>query len=156
NLVAVVSPNEWEVISAAQAVADDTKWTDWAGLPGSENLTKTLRKHDWGAPSESKGNSTGVTAALANSAKTISGSYEQPYVRHAPIGPFVAVADVRRDGTATVWTHSAQSQGLCARLANMLGASVEKVVVRWLEHSGQYGRTTLGGDGAEADAVILS
>jgi CO/xanthine dehydrogenase Mo-binding subunit len=33
---------------------------------------------------------------------------------------------------------------------------VGKVVVRWLEHSGQYGRTTLGGDGAEADAVILS
>jgi CO/xanthine dehydrogenase Mo-binding subunit len=30
------------------------------------------------------------------------------------------------------------------------------VVVRWLEHAGQYGRTTLGGDGAEADAVILS
>jgi CO/xanthine dehydrogenase Mo-binding subunit len=30
------------------------------------------------------------------------------------------------------------------------------VVVRWLEHSGQYGRTTFGGDGAEADAVILS
>jgi len=33
---------------------------------------------------------------------------------------------------------------------------VEKVVVRWLEHSGQYGRTTLGGDGAEGDAAILS
>jgi CO/xanthine dehydrogenase Mo-binding subunit len=30
------------------------------------------------------------------------------------------------------------------------------VVVRWLEHAGQYGRTTFGGDGAEGDAVILS
>jgi CO/xanthine dehydrogenase Mo-binding subunit len=37
-----------------------------------------------------------------------------------------------------------------------LSIPAEKVVVRWLEHSGQYGRTTLGGDGAEADAVILS
>ena len=32
----------------------------------------------------------------------------------------------------------------------------EKVVVRCLEHAGQFGRTTFGGDGAEADAVILS
>ncbi|MEO8130108.1 MAG: molybdopterin cofactor-binding domain-containing protein, partial [Bryobacteraceae bacterium] len=79
-----------------------------------------------------------------------------PYVRHAPIGPFVAVADVRADGAVTVWTHSSHSQGLRARIANMLGTPAEKVVVRWLEHAGQYGRTTFGGDGAESDAVILS
>jgi CO/xanthine dehydrogenase Mo-binding subunit len=51
---------------------------------------------------------------------------------------------------------------MCAAMAVLLSGliplsiPVEKVVVRWLEHSGQYGRTTLGGDGAEADAVILS
>lgn len=156
NLVAVASPNEWEAISAARAVAAGTKWTDWAGLPGSENLTKALREYNWGAPAESKGKANEVKAALASAGKTISATYEQPYVRHAPIGPFVAVADVRSDGSATVWTHSAQSQGLRARIAFLLGVPVEKVVVRWLEHAGQYGRTTLGGDGAEGDAVILS
>jgi CO/xanthine dehydrogenase Mo-binding subunit len=156
NLVAVVAPNEWEAISAAQLVAADTKWTDWAGLPGSENLTKALRGYRWGAPTQSKGSPAGVAAALMSAAKTISASYEQPYVRHAPIGPYVAVADVRSDGSVTVWCHSAQSQGLRARIAYLLSTPVEKVVVRWLEHSGQYGRTTLGGDGAEADAVILS
>ena len=97
-----------------------------------------------------------MKAALASAAKTISATYEQPYVRHAPIGPFVAVADVRSDGSATVWTHSAQSQGLRARHRESARRAVEKVVVRWLEHSGQYGRTTFGGDGAEGDAVILS
>src|SRR5882672_3218586 len=156
NLWAVVSPNEWEAIGAAQAVAASTKWTEWAGLPGSENLTKTLRERKWGAPSESRGNAAEVTAALAGAPKTISVSYEQPYVRHAPIGPFVAVADVRSDGGVTVWTHSSQSQGLRAQIANTLSVPMEKVVVRWLEHSGQYGRTTFGGDGAEGDAVILS
>jgi nicotinate dehydrogenase subunit B len=156
NLVAVVSPNEWEAISAARAVATGTKWTDWAGLPGSENLTKALRDYNWGAPAESKGKADEVKASLASAGKTISATYEQPYVRHAPIGPFVAVADVRGDGSTTVWTHSAQSQGLRARIAFVLGVPVERVVVRWLEHSGQYGRTTLGGDGAEGDAVILS
>jgi nicotinate dehydrogenase subunit B len=156
NLVAVVSPNEWEAISASPAVAAGTKWTDWAGLPGSENVTKTLRVYKWNTPSESRGKAADVTTALAKATKTISASYEQPYVRHAPIGPFVAVADVRSDGSITVWTHSAQSQGLRARIAYMLGTTPEQVVVRWLDHSGQYGRTTFGGDGAESDAVILS
>jgi nicotinate dehydrogenase subunit B len=155
NLVAVVSPDEWEAIKAAQSVAASTKWSDWSGLPGSEKLTQALRQEKWGQPG-SKGNASAVTTALAGASRTITAAYEQAYVRHAPIGPFVAVADVRSDGGVTVWSHSAQSQGLRARLAHMLGTPVEKVVVRWLEHSGQYGRTTLGGDGAEADAVILS
>jgi len=156
NLLAVVSPDEWEAVGAARAVAASTKWTDWAGLPGSENLTKSLRDYQWGAPSESRGKADDVKTTMASAVKTISASYEQPYVRHAPIGPYVAVADVRSDGSATVWTHSAQSQGLRVRIAHTLNVPVEKVVVRWLEQSGQYGRTTYGGDGAEADAAILS
>jgi nicotinate dehydrogenase subunit B len=156
NLVAVVSPDEWEAIRAAQAVAANTKWTSWSGLPGSENLAKTLRDYKWGAPGQSRGNAADVAAALANATKTISASYEQPYVKHAPIGPFLAVADVSSDETVTVWTHSAHSQALRARIAHMLNTPVEKVVVRCLEHAGQFGRTTFGGDGAEADAVILS
>jgi nicotinate dehydrogenase subunit B len=156
NLVAVVSPNEWEAMNAARSVAAGTKWTEWSGLPGSDNLTQTLRAHEWGAPSESKGNPATVTAALAAAPKAISATYELAYVRHAPIGPFLAVADVRSDGTVTVWTHSSQSQGLRLRIANTLGVPLDDVVVRWLEHSGQYGRTTFGGDGAEGDAAILS
>src|ERR1700731_3070028 len=156
NLVAVVSPNEWEAISAARAVAATTKWTEWAGLPGSDNLTKAIRAYQWGAPSESKGNPAEVNAALQGARKTISATYELPYVRHAPIGPFLAVADARSDGSVIVWTHSAQLQDLRAQIANTLSISTDKVVVRWLDHSGQYWRTTFGGDGAEADAVILS
>jgi CO/xanthine dehydrogenase Mo-binding subunit len=156
NLVAVLSPNEWEAISAANSVAATTKWTEWTGLPGSDNVTKAIRDHKWEAPAQSKGNAAEVNATLQSARKTISATYELPYARHAPIGPFLAVADVRTDGTVTVWTHSAQSQGLRAQIANTLSISPEQVVVRWLDHSGQYGRTTFGGDGAEADAVILS
>ncbi len=156
NLVAVVSPNEWEVIRAAEAVAAGTKWTEWAGLPDSENVTKAIRAFKWDKADQTSGKADETKEALAKATKTLSASYEQPYTRHAPIGPFVAVADVRADTSTTVWTHSAQSQGLRARIAYLLGVPTEKVVVRWLEHSGQYGRTTFGGDGAEADAVILS
>ena len=156
NLVGVVSPSEWEAIRAAEAVAAGTKWTEWAGLPGSENVSRAIREYKWEKADESKGNADAAKEALAKAAKLFSASYEQGYTRHAPIGPFVAVADVRSDGSTTVWTHSAQSQGLRARIAYLLGVPTEKVAVRWLEHSGQYGRTTFGGDGAEADAVILS
>jgi nicotinate dehydrogenase subunit B len=126
------------------------------GTGGQREPYQNLREYHWGAPSETRGKADEVRTALANAAHTINSSYEQPYVRHAPIGPFLALADVRSDGSATVWTHSAQSQGLRARIAHTLGIPAEKVVVRWLEQSGQYGRTTYGGDGAEADAVILS
>jgi CO/xanthine dehydrogenase Mo-binding subunit len=156
NMVAVLSPDEWEAVSAARSVASSTKWNEWSGLPGSEHLTQALRDYKWGAPSESKGNAADVTAALAHAPKTVSATYEQPYVKHAPIGPFVAVADVRSDGRVTVWTHSANSQGLRAQIAFTLSIPVEKVVVRWLDHAGQFGRTTFGGDGAEGDAAILS
>jgi nicotinate dehydrogenase subunit B len=156
NLVAVVSPNEWEVIQSAQAVAASTKWTSWSGLPGCENLTKTIRAYHWGEPDQSRGNLADVTAALTNAPQTLAVTYQQPYVKHAPIGPFLAVADVRANQTVTVWSHSSHPQALRARIANMLGVPVEKVVVRCLEHAGQFGRTTFGGDGAEADAVILS
>lgn len=156
NLLAVVSPNEWEAVQAAVSIAGTTKWTEWSGLPGSDNVTKAIRAHKWEKPSASKGKAAETAAALQNARKKISGTYEQGYVRHAPIGPFVAVADVKSDGNVTIWTHSAQSQGLRARMAYMLGVPVDKVVVRWMDQSGQYGRTTFGGDGAEADAVILS
>jgi nicotinate dehydrogenase subunit B len=156
NLLGVVSLNEWEAVQAARSVAATTKWTDWSGLPGSENVTQAIRAYQWEKPSESKGKAAETAAALQSATKKISVTYEQGYVRHAPIGPFVAVADVKSDDSVTIWTHSAQSQGLRARIAYMLGIPVEKVIVRWMDQSGQYGRTTLGGDGAEADAVILS
>ena len=156
NLVAVVSPNEWEAISAVRSVANSSKWTSWSGLPGSENLSQTLRTHSWGTPDASKGDAVKVQAAMTNAAKTVTASYDQPYIKHAPIGPFCAVADVRRDGSATVWAQPGHLQASRARIANILGVPQEKVVVNCLSHAAQFGRKTFGGDGAEADAVILS
>jgi len=156
NLVAVVAPTEWEAVSASLVVAASTKWTEWAGLPTSAKLSETLRNYKWEKPSEAKGDLEQTTSALNAATKKVSATYEQPFVKHAPIGAFVAVADVRDDGTVTVWSHSANLQGLRAQIANTLSTPVEKVVVRWLDHAGQFGRTTFGGDGAEGDAAILS
>lgn len=156
NLIAVVSPDEWEAVRGAKAVAASTQWSQWSGLPGSDGLTQALRAQEWGPPMASKGDAAEVRKALAAAAHTISASYEQPFLKHAPIGPFVAVANVRADGTSTVWSQIGHLQASRARLAYLLGVPPEKVVVRWLDHAGQFGRKTFGGDGAEADAVVLS
>jgi len=159
NLVGVVAPTEWEAIKASQVVANDTKWTDWKGLPGHTRLHAWLReKADWKATQVSPGekNKGSVASALQSAAKTFTASYELPYMKHAPIGPTVAVGDVRPDGTVFVHTHNQNPQALRGQLAMMLGTSVDNVVVRIYSGPGHYGRSNGGNAGAEDEAVILS
>lgn len=159
NRLAVVAPTEWEAIQAAQQVAGATKWSDWKGLPTSgDDLFKHLRACDWtSTPEQKSGKSKGdVAAAAADAAKTLKATYEVPYLKHAPIGPAVAVADVRKDGTVMLYAPSQNPQGLRSQIALMLGVGPEKVVVRGLAGAGQFGRSNGGNAGAEDDAVMLS
>ncbi len=159
NLVAVVASTEWEAVKAAQQIASGTKWTDWKGLPGNARLTEFLKEDaDWkSVPVETSKKSNGdVPAALAKSAKKLSASYALPYFKHAPIGPAMAVADVRADGTVYVYAHTQNPQALRSGLAHMLSTSVDKVVVRSFAGPGHYGRSNGGNSGAEDEAVILS
>jgi len=159
NFVGVVAPDEWDVIRAARDVAAATEWTSWKGLPGHDRLFEHLReKVDWTAVpvvngSANKGN---PVASLGGAAKTLSASYQVPYLKHAPIGPAVAVADARADGSVTVHTNTQNPQFLRKALAIMLDTSVEKVVIRTYAGSGHYGRSNGGTAGAEDQAVLLS
>ena len=77
-------------------------------------------------------------------------------MKHAPIGPTVAVGDVRPDGTVYVHTHNQNPQALRGQIAMMLGTPVDNVVVRIYAGPGHYGRSNGGNAGAEDEAVILS
>jgi CO/xanthine dehydrogenase Mo-binding subunit len=159
NLVGVVAPTEWEAIKAAQQVAGGTKWSDWKGLPGDSRLFQFLKEDaDWkSAPVATSKNSKGdVAAGIRSSAKKFSATYELPYFKHAPIGPTMAAADVRSDGTVYVYTHTQNPQALRSGLAHMLSTSVDNVVVRTFAGPGHYGRSNGGNAGAEDEAVILS
>ncbi len=159
NLVGVMAPTEWEAIGAAQQVAAGTKWTEWKGLPASTNLFKWLREQaDWTTTPVSKGEKAkgSVTPALASSTKKLSATYELPYMKHAPIGPTIAVADARPDGMVYVHTHNQNPQTLRGQIAMMLGTSTDNVIVRTYAGSGHYGRSNGGNAGAEDEAVILS
>lgn len=158
NRVGVVATTEWEAIGAAEHVANGTEWSDWKGLPTSDRLFDDLRTADWSStPMMRSGRSKGdAETALAGAHRTLSSSYEVPYAKHAPIGPAMALADVRSDGTVTVYASSQGPQQLRTRIAQMLEVDVGKVVIRNLPGAGQFGRSNGGAGGAEDDAAMLS
>src|SRR5215469_4206595 len=159
NLVGVVAPTEWEAIQAAQQVAGDTKWTDWKGLPGSGKLYECLKQDsDWtSTPVMKSGATKGDTAAaLASASKRLSATYQLSYMKHAPIGPTMAVGDVHADGMVHIHTHNQNPQELRGEIAKMLGITIDKVVVHIYPGPGHYGRSNGGNAGAEDEAVILS
>jgi len=159
NLVGVVAPTEWEAIRAAQQVAAATKWTEWKGLPGDANLFTHLREaSDWKTTPVMKSDKTrgDVAPALAAASKKLKATYELPFMKHAPIGPTMAVADVQADGTVRVYTHNQNPQALRGELAQMLGTPIDNIVVRSYAGPGHYGRSNGGNAGAEDEAVILS
>ena len=90
------------------------------------------------------------------SPKKLEATYRLPYWKHAPIGPTLAVADYKADGSVTVHTHTQNAQALRGQIAMMLGTSLNKVVVKTYSGAGHYGRSNGGNAGAEDEAVILS
>jgi CO/xanthine dehydrogenase Mo-binding subunit len=159
NLVGVVAPTEWEAIRAAQQVAAATKWTDWKRLPGDANLFTHLRDaSDWKTTPVTKSDKTrgDVSPAMAGAPKKLKATYEMPFMKHAPIGPTMALADARPDGTVYVYTHNQNPQALRGELAQMLGMPIDQIVVRSFAGPGHYGRSNGGNAGAEDEAVLLS
>jgi len=158
NLVGVVAPTEWEAIRAAQQVARATKWSDWKGLPGDANLVTHLKQADWKSTPVAKSDKTrgNVAPALSAANKKLKATYEMPFMKHAPIGPTMALADVRADGTVHVYTHNQNPQALRGELAKMLGTPIDNIVVRIFPGPGHYGRSNGGNAGAEDEAVLLS
>jgi len=159
NLVGVVAPTEWEAIQAAEQVASTTKWTDWKGLPGNARLYQHLREEsDWASTpvTKNEGNKGDVGTALASAHKKHSATYQLSYMKHAPIGPTMAVADVKSDGTIHIYTHNQNPQSLRGEIAMMLGTTLDHVIVHAYPGPGHYGRSNGGNAGAEDEAVLLS
>ena len=50
-------------------------------------------------------------------------------MKHAPIGPTMAVADVKPDGTVHIHMHNQNPQALRGEIATMLGTTADHVVV---------------------------
>jgi CO/xanthine dehydrogenase Mo-binding subunit len=152
NLVGVVAPTEWEAIQAADQVAGGTKWTDWKGLPGNAKLYQHLKEEaDWKTAPVGKGraNKGDAEPVLVSTHKKHSATYQLSYMKHAPIGPTMAVADVQPDGTVHIYTHNQNPQELRGEIAMMLGTTADRVIVHAYPGPGHYGRSNGGNAGAE-------
>ena len=141
----------------SRAGSRGTKWTEWKGLPGSANLYDYLRKEaDWtSAPvAKSRADKGDVAPAFAAAHKKLSATYQMPYMKHAPIGPTMAVADVRPDGTVHIHTHNQNPQALRGEIAMMLRTTPDHVIVHaypgtrplWPLERRQRGRRRRSGD----------
>lgn len=158
NLVAVVSPDEWQAIQAAQEVAAETKWTEWKGLPGHEKLAEHLEKVNWSeVPSTKSGATKGdAVAEAAKAAKTHSATYFVPFMKHGPISPTVSLADVKPDGSVELHTHTQNPQFLRMAIAKMLAKPESAVVIKTYAGASHFGRSNGGNAGSEDEAVLLS
>ena len=151
DFLGVVAPNEWAAIRASRELK--AAWSEWTGLPGSDNLDQWVRK----APLEksdlttSKGSD--PATVMNASAKKLSASYFWPNQSHASLGPSCSIADVK-DGGATIWNSSQGTHGLRQNIAKLFGFPPAKVRVVYLDGAGSYGGN--GNEDAAADAVLLS
>ena len=152
NLVAVLAEREWDAIKGAQAL--QVTWSDWNKLPTSTSVydvLRTLKTTD--RVIINRGDAPGVIAA---SADPLTATYTTPFENHGMIGPSCAVADVRSDGSVTVYSATQYPQGLQKDIALMLGISPNQVVVQRFEGSGEYGRLSANYDDAASEAIFLS
>jgi nicotinate dehydrogenase subunit B len=150
NFLGVVSSDEWAAVRAARELK--ATWSEWQGLPGSDDLERHVRESavDHDEVLVNKGDS---AAAFSTASKQFSAMYSWPYQSHASLGPSCAVADVRSDG-ATIWTSSQGTYGLRNNLAKIFAMPAEKLRVIFLDGAGSYGGN--GNDDAAADAFLLS
>ena len=150
SFLGVVASDEWAAVRAARELK--TSWSEWQGLPGSEDLEHHVRQsapdHD-----ETLVNRGDPVAALPMAARQFSATYQWPCQSHGSLAPSCAIADVRADGT-TIWTSAQGTHGLRATLSKTFGIAQDKMRVIYLDGSGSYG--TNGGDDAAADALLLS
>src|SRR5207245_11652281 len=129
-----------------------TTWTEWEGLPGSENLDRHVRD---GAldRDETIVNKGDPSNALAGTAKQLSALYVWPCQSHASLGPSCAVADVRPDGT-TIWTASQGPHGMRTSFSRIFGIPDDKLRVILLVCYGSFADN--GNDDCGADAPLVS
>ncbi|MEZ5292755.1 MAG: molybdopterin cofactor-binding domain-containing protein [Vicinamibacterales bacterium] len=152
SFLAVAARDEWAAVRGAGALR--AIWSDWEGLPGSDGLADYVRSAEVARTQDVVARGGDPAAAFAAAATRLTATYFWPFQSHASLGPSCAVADVKADGSATVWSATQGSYGLRDSLARTFGLARDKVRMVFMEGAGSYG--TNGTDHVAADAVLVS
>jgi CO/xanthine dehydrogenase Mo-binding subunit len=161
DFVGVVADDEYAAVQAAAQLK--VTWADPPRMADSGNFWKQMREHDAAGKAPAREGSIGaqygakygpvgnVEGALKAAARTLSQTYTYAYQTHAPIGPQVAVADVKPNG-ALIITFAQGVSGTPAEIAGELGLPTSRVRVK--EHAGSsyYG----GGAGNENPSLAAA
>jgi nicotinate dehydrogenase subunit B len=151
NFIGVVAPKEWDVIKASQALK-----VTWSQAADPFVEMDQIYNHIRNAPvTKADENVRGNNAeGFAKAARIVEAEYEWPFQSHASMGPACAVADVRADGTATIWTGTQKPHAAARGIAECLGFAPEKVRAIWVSGPGSYGRNDAGD--VAMDAAVMS
>jgi len=151
DFIGVVAPKEWDAIKASQTLK-----VSWSQVADPFVDMDQLYNHIRDAPvtkedANVRGN---IADGFARAAKVVEADYEWPFQSHASMGPGCAVADVKPDGTTTVWTGTQKPHFAAQGVAGCLGVPVEKVRAIWVTGPGSYGRNDAGD--VAMDAAVMS
>jgi isoquinoline 1-oxidoreductase subunit beta len=151
--IAVVAEKYWQ----ARAAAADVEATWGEGVLhrlDTGKLEAALRAHD--KPGEAIAEHGDVDDALAHAETKIGGTYEAPYLAHAPMEPNNATVHVT-GGKAEVWAPTQSPTIAQAFVANALGISMDDVKIHVTLCGGGFGRRALGdacGQAAQISARV--
>lgn len=151
--VAVVAQGFWAAKQGRDALKvewDDSK----AEKRSSDAMLAEYRQlaEKPGLPARVEGD---AAAALAGAAKTVSASYEFPYLAHAPMEPLDAVVKLTAD-RCEIWT-GAQFQTIDqANAAKTAGLEPQQVTIHTLYAGGSFGRRANPGSDYIVEAVSIA
>jgi CO/xanthine dehydrogenase Mo-binding subunit len=149
DFVGVVAPHEYDAIQAAAQLK--VRWADPpATLGSSGNLWRKMRADDAAGKAPMRDGSIGaqygdrfgpvgnVEAGLRSAAHVVSQTYAYAYQMHGPIGPQVAIADVKPNGTL-ILTYTQGPSQLVTDVADALGVPESQVRVKSFPGSSFHG-----------------
>ena len=152
SFVGVVAGSAYGAGAALSVLAKSARWEESATLPPVDALADWLRAQPVESTiTDERGGPQGA------SARTVTATYNRPYLAHASLAPSCALAlwhGADAQVVAQVWTHSQGIYNLRTDLALALGLTAERIVVHHAEGAGCYGHN--GADDVAFDALLLA
>ena len=151
DFVGCAANTSYAARKAVKAIATTARWRTTAH-PSSDGLGNYLKEHartsGGGRRGPRRRERGSVDAALAD-ATTLEGSFEIPYVQHAPMEPRAAVAEWDGGGV-TVWTGTQRPFGVREQLAEAFRLTADQARVIVPDTGGGFGGRHTGEVAVEA------
>jgi isoquinoline 1-oxidoreductase beta subunit len=145
--VAVIAKNTWAAMKGRKALK--IEWNLPEGATESDDNLRSQFETNIAARGELLRDDGNVDTAFASCKKIHEGTFEAPFLAHAPMEPMNYIADVRADG-ADLWGPTQVPGSVRARAAEIAGLPPDKIKVRMTRVGGGFGRRLMADYACEA------